>query len=274
VPHKPNNDQQKIPQEWTTVKIVRANQHAGYGPNGQALYILGDGTPKRTFAYYKQENKTLVPMNINPPREDLAQYSPIPWDVASKWGTGAQPPVQDNKDRPGLDPKKGKPEIWDRQKQLQDAGALNIKGPNKGKPLTCDGIEGDNTRAAEKEFGPKIGKTPPVTNKPGNDQQVYTPPAETASPAEIAKWLSANEPKPKMGEYFWVNGKRYEWHPRSGWKENVPFTWDSSDKDYKRQQAKYTGKEGGPNDQDMVKRESVGYANDELNRIISLVHHR
>ena len=64
--------------------------------------------------------------------------------------------------RPGL-AKNGDPAVYDRQKALRDAGALNTKGKNKGKPLDLDGVDGDNTKAAETEVGSKVA--PPDTAK-------------------------------------------------------------------------------------------------------------
>jgi len=50
--------------------------------------------------------------------------------------------------RPGLDAK-GKPDVYDRQKQLAELGA---KGKD-GQILKPDGVKGEDTRKAEKEFG-------------------------------------------------------------------------------------------------------------------------
>ena len=154
---------EKIPPEWTKVKVIKANEKVGYGPNGQGVYILGDGTPKRTFAYYRQENMTLVPMNVNQPRQDLPGYTPIPWKEASTWGPNYKPTQPGTDDKTNIDPKKypgmkpgGNPQTYALQQQLQKLGAKNTVGPQAGQPLATDGLLGPNTQAAQKQFAAQL----------------------------------------------------------------------------------------------------------------------
>jgi len=130
--------------------------------------------------------------------------------------------------RPGLDPKKGKPEIWDRQKQLADLGA---KGKD-GLVLKTDGIKGNDTIAAEKEFGSMI--IDPKTTITVNGASRAVNPADIKS---IQSWIKAVKEKRKKME------------------EVPPVYMDIVKK------------------QSAIK-ESTGFANEELSRIISLVHHR
>jgi hypothetical protein len=131
--------------------------------------------------------------------------------------------------RPGLDPKKGKPEVYDRQKQLAALGAKMKDGVT---PLGTDGVRGNDTIAAEKQFGSMIidPKTTIIVN--GTSRAVN--PADIKS---IQSWIKAvTEKRKKM--------------------EEVPPVY-----------------------MDIVKKqlaikESTGFTNDELNRIVSLVHHR
>jgi LysM repeat protein len=130
--------------------------------------------------------------------------------------------------RPGLDPKKGKPEVYDRQKQL---AALGAKGKD-GQILKTDGVRGDDTIAAEKEFGSMI--IDPKTNITVNGAVRVVNPADIKS---IQSWIKAVKEKRKKME------------------EVPPVYMDIVKK------------------QSAIK-ESTGYTNDELSRIVSLVHHR
>jgi hypothetical protein len=130
--------------------------------------------------------------------------------------------------RPGLDPKKGKPEVWDRQKQL---AALGAKGKD-GQILKTDGVRGNDTIAAEKEFGSMM--IDPKTNITVNGAVRVVNPNDITS---IQSWIKAVKEKRKKME------------------EVPPVYMDIVKK------------------QSAIK-ESTGYTNDELSRIVSLVHHR
>jgi hypothetical protein len=131
--------------------------------------------------------------------------------------------------RPGLDPKKGKPEVYDRQKQLAALGAKMKDGVTS---LGLDGVNGTDTIKAEKEFGHLIvdPKTTIVVN--GTPRAVN--PNDIKS---IQSWIKAVKEKRKKME------------------EVPPVYMDIVKK------------------QSAIK-ESTGFTNDELNRIVSLVHHR
>ena len=134
-----------------------------------------------------------------------------------------------NSDRPGLDPKKGKPEVYDRQKQLAALGAKMKDGVT---PLGLDGVNGNDTIAAEKEFGRLIvdPKTTIVVN--GAPRVVNANDIKS-----IQSWIKAvKDGRQKM--------------------DQVPAVYMDI---VKKQSAM---------------KESTGYTNDELNRLISLVHHR
>jgi hypothetical protein len=134
-----------------------------------------------------------------------------------------------NPDRPGLDPKKGKPEVYDRQKQLAALGAKMKDGTT---PLGLDGVNGNDTIAAEKEFGRLIidPKTTIVVN--GAPRVVNANDIKN-----IQSWIKAVKAgKQKM--------------------DQVPAVYMDI---VKKQSAM---------------KESTGYTNDELNRLVSLVHHR
>ena len=89
---------------------------------------------------------------------------------ASSTDTTVQPDA--NSARPGLDPK-GKPDVYDRQKQLADLGATNKDGTK----LKTDGVRGNDTIKAEKEFGyliidPKTKITVNGTTRPVNPADI------------------------------------------------------------------------------------------------------
>ena len=134
--------------------------------------------------------------------------------------------------RSGLDPKKGKPEVYDRQKQLAALGAKMKDGVT---PLGLDGVNGNDTIKAEKEFGYLV-IDPKTTIRPNGPHGTQRPvnPADIKS---IQSWIKAVKEKRKTME------------------EVPPVYMDIVKK------------------QSTIK-ESTGFTDDELNRIVSLVHHR
>lgn len=88
-----------------------------------------------------------------------------------------------------------------------------------------------------------------ATHNPDGTPKTSAQPNVSAKPATVDTTKLPATAKP--GDKFWIDGKRYEYtgHPRTGykWKENVPFTWDNQDADYKRQTAKYSGPDDASN---------------------------
>ena len=172
-----------------------------YGPDTKAAFEkekqAPDGIKKGTG---DQSANSSFPTNaadsVKPRPTDPLQAQA--WDAkyASGWnadgsskqsGTGDQP---QNSTRPGMDPK-GKPEVYDRQKQLADLGATNKDGTK----LKTDGITGDDTRKAEKEFGyliidPKTKITVNGTTRPVNPADIKN----------IPTWIKAVKEKRKKIE--------------------------------------------------------------------------
>lgn len=105
--------------------------------------------------------------------------------------------------------------------------------------------------------------------KPAVDQKAS--PSVTTPSANPIDTITKAVPKPTIGDKFWVDGVRYEFetrpHASPGWKQNDP-TWSADRTTRGRANRKYTGP-----DSDKKVAES-GFSNDELNRIVSLVHHR
>jgi hypothetical protein len=316
-PVKPNADQQQYPSAWINTPIEVAPRLQGMSPEMGGTYYLGKGTPDQVIGFNDRRNNTLVVLVPNSSKEDK-RYTPIPWgDKRFSWPSARGGVTERDPQRPGLDPKKGKPEVYDRQKQLQDAGALNTTGKNKGKKLTLDGIDGDNTKAAEKAFGAKL---------PAMKQDA--PPPEGATDKEIISFIEKVFPQAVYHNYYWVNGRRWrlvadgKGTNRYIWTEDNPYVFWGLDGD--RRQNKYTGPNDSPEQaqqveapiddaaskfaqqqaikmllpdvsptaqrvMDMAKYyrahpneikydpkllKENGYSSDELNRIISLVHHR
>ena len=103
-------------------------------------------------------------------------------------------------------------------------------------------------------------------------------PPEGADIKEINKYLQTVMPTTYGGEMYWVNGKVYK--ANTTYYNNQRQTyWTPDSKTFAgtyvnktRTEKKYTGPDAGRGTESV--QESVGFTNDELNRIISLVHHR
>jgi hypothetical protein len=104
-------------------------------------------------------------------------------------GTGDQPQSKDPS-RPGLDPK-GKPDVYDKQKQLAELGAKNKDGTK----LKTDGVRGNDTIKAEKEFGYLIIDPKTTISVNGTVR-----PVNPADIKNIPTWIKAVKEKRKTIE--------------------------------------------------------------------------
>lgn len=151
----------------------------------------------------------------------------------------------------------------------------------------------DGRMGAETQI--EIGKHPDIAVKYGLKSTKVAPPgtvgsdqkvAPAVSSASVAKDIPADvsaqfPADSKLGDYFWVNGQRYKLtsfgRGQKQWQTNTSFDWDKTDPDYQKKQAKYTGKD---NEFKLVpaaapaKVAESGFANDEVSRLVSLIHHR
>jgi hypothetical protein len=328
---KPENNQEKIteyPAGWMKVPIELAPSQVGPGPNGEAVYYLGKGTPEQALGFADKRNNTLIPMVKNSQQADK-RYAPIPWgDKRFPWidSRGGVTQVQSSGSAggstyivaPGDNLNKIATLLKLKLKDLQDANP-QIKDFNKINP-------GDKINL------PSSGKsTPAPTTK-------LSVPSETASDREIITYINQEAPNAKYHDYFWVNGRR--WRLVADGKSTNRYIWREDNplnpfgQNGERKDKKYTGPDDSPESgqevavtpqkeddalryaiqrhikmgspdssptattvikmadyyrkhpkelQDRMKEiglkpmpvtEGVGYANDELSRIVSLVHHR
>ena len=295
-PVKPvtNNDQTpEWPPEWQSVKIKQANEKAGKGPNGQAIYILGDGTPKRAFAYYRQESMTLVPMNINQPRNDLPGYKAIPWKTATSWGSAAPAaPAAPAAVVPSSTGSDQTPIVGNVPKQP----TLNGKPSNGPKGQAWMKKYGathnpDGTPKAPAAAG-TAGKAPA-----GSELKAADIPWKETYPDYVGSdlrkgpdgiWRTTNGPKPgaKADVGPWVERLEKIWAEKNKGgatvKKEVP-TKDPRGNPLIKDKDGNLGYFNNPMvtskgftivvPKEQVK-EEVGFASDELSRIVSLVHHR
>jgi peptidoglycan hydrolase-like protein with peptidoglycan-binding domain len=95
-----------------------------------------------------------------------------------------------NSARPGLDPK-GKPDVYDKQKQLAELGAKNKDGTK----LKTDGVRGTDTIKAEKEFGYLIIDPKTTISVNGTVR-----PVNPADIKNIPTWIKAVKEKRKTIE--------------------------------------------------------------------------
>jgi LysM repeat protein len=178
------------------------------------------------------------------------------------------------KANPGIDPKK-----------LKIGQTLNLPTGTKAGILPAD--------SAPKEAPaiPKITDVPPMPDLP----EPPPPKRETGVIGTLTddptyqNWLRKNVKGTKVDDLYWVNGERYEATLKRGrltWVKDQPF----GNAERTAQLRNYTGPDSGADAfakeqqkiwsaaqqariQGKVK-ESTGFANEELNRILSLVHHR
>ena len=97
-------------------------------------------------------------------------------------------------------------------------------------------------------------------------------PAASTVPTDV---LAKAVPKPKVDDQYWVNGVRYSFqnipHAGQGWKQDDPGMFGADRTTRSRSNTKYTGPDKTRKAESV---EESGFMNDELNRLISLVHHR
>ena len=87
-------------------------------------------------------------------------------------------------------------------------------------------------------------------------------------------------PTPKSGDTYWINGNRYRYQVTGGGRGSSGSSTKQWVYDYGPEKPETMG--GITSNQTTFKRldkytgigESTGYSDDELNRIVSLVHHR
>ena len=169
--------------------------------------------------------------------------------------------------------------------KLKIGQTLNLPAGTKAGILPAD--------SAPKEAPaiPKITDVPPMPNLP----EPPPPKRETGVIGTMTDdptyqaWLRKNVKDPKADDLYWINGERYQATLRRGrltWIKDQPFgnanktaqlrnyTGPDSESDaFAKAQQKIWSDAQRARIQGTVK-ESTGFANDELNRIISLVHHR
>lgn len=140
--------------------------------------------------------------------------------------------------------------------------------------IKADGAYGPQTKAADVKATPApapaaTDKRPvDATGKPIKNDQMVVP-------------ATADKKEP-----YWVNGTRYEYKMKGGGRGTAPtgnwevtaepgekLQWNST---RNRSSSNYTGPDSqyGKTPEPATTAESIGFANDELNRIVSLVHHR
>jgi hypothetical protein len=212
-----------------------------------------DKTASTTIKVRKGDTLTSIAKSCTPPitREDLIKANP------------------------GIDP----------TKQLMIDQTINLPPGTKAGILPADSAP----KAAE--VTPKITDVPPMPNLP----EPPPPKRETGVIGTLTddptyqNWLRKNVKNPKADDLYWVNGERYEATLRRGrltWIKDQPFgnaertaqlrnyTGPDSEADaFAKEQQKIWSAAQQARIQGKVK-ESTGFANEELNRILSLVHHR
>jgi LysM repeat protein len=234
-----------FPSEWNTGPV---------GPDGKKVTSTpaSNSAAPTTITVRKGDTLSSIAKNSTPPME-LADLI---------------------KANPGIDPKK-----------LTIGQTLNLPAGTKAGILPAD--------SAPKEAPaiPKITDVPPMPDLP----EPPPPKRETGVIGTLTddptyqNWLRKNVKNPKADDLYWVNGERYEATLRRGrltWIKDQPF----GNAERNAQLRNYTGPDSGADAfakeqqkiwsaaqqariQGKVK-ESTGFANEELNRILSLVHHR
>jgi hypothetical protein len=184
------------------------------------------------------------------------------------------------KANPGIDPTK-----------LKIGQTLNLPAGVKAGILPAD----DAPKAATPvtPSATEVQKIPPGASEPPPPKRETGLIGSMTDDPVYQNWLRKNVPNPKVDDLYWINGERYEATLRRGrltWIKDMPFG------DAKRTQklANYTGPDSGADEfaktQGTKKTykgldgkihtyydESInesGFANEELSRILTLVHHR
>jgi LysM repeat protein len=235
-----------FPSEWNTGPV---------GPDGKKVTSTpaSNSAAPTTIKVRKGDTLTSIAKSCTPPitREDLIKANP------------------------GIDP----------TKQLMIDQTINLPPGTKAGILPADSAP----KAAE--VTPKITDVPPMPNLP----EPPPPKRETGVIGTLTddptyqNWLRKNVKNPKADDLYWVNGERYEATLRRGrltWIKDQPFgnaertaqlrnyTGPDSEADaFAKEQQKIWSAAQQARIQGKVK-ESTGFANEELNRILSLVHHR
>ena len=198
-------------------------------------------------------------------------------DTLTSIAKSCTPPVTVDdliKVNPGIDPKK-----------LRIDQTINLPANVKAGILPA----GDAPKVADAI--PKITDVPPMPNLP----EPPPPKRETGVIGTLTddptyqNWLRKNVKNPKADDLYWVNGERYEATLRRGrltWIKDQPF----GNAERTAQLRNYTGPDSEADafataqqkiwtDAQKARiagkvKESTGFIDDELNRIVSLVHHR
>lgn len=198
-------------------------------------------------------------------------------DTLTSIAKSCTPPVTVDdliKVNPGIDPKK-----------LRIDQTINLPANVKAGILPA----GDAPKVADAI--PKITDVPPMPDLP----EPPPPKRETGLIGTLTddptyqNWLRKNVKDTKSGDLYWVNGERYEATPKRGrltWIKDQPF----GNAERTAQLRNYTGPDSGADafataqqkiwtaaQQARIAgkvKESTGFIDDELNRIVSLVHHR
>ena len=171
-------------------KRLGVNVDGKFGPETKALFDK-DKTNQTFVAPNPTDKKGAGDKASASSAQDIAAINAAagqntPSDAGSTFNDfGVKPGERnswDDSSRPGLDPKKGKPDVYDRQKQLAALGAKS----KDGTALKTDGIKGNDTTKAEKEFGYLI--IDPKTNITVNGATRAVNPNDIKS---IQSWIKA-----------------------------------------------------------------------------------